>query len=220
MYERAPGCQIPNLPDLLIEHIGYKSDGRFIDVGAFDGKLWSNTWPLAELGWKGICFEPHPEHFAKLVVNHDKLWHNVECIPIALSNYIGEAMFYFKGSISTISISQTREYANMPGLGMPIEREEMVAVSTLNAELLKAGWSPGIDLVSIDAEGEDLYVLMGFDLDYWQPRMLIVETHEKYPYSGIGYKGRVIGTMLDFYGFRKVYADNINSIYVSKRVVD
>lgn len=34
--------------------------GRFLDVGAFDGKTFSNTWRLAQEGWFGVCVEPSP----------------------------------------------------------------------------------------------------------------------------------------------------------------
>ena len=40
---------------------------RFLDVGAFDGKTFSNTWPLAEAGWSGVCVEPSPPAFCWLM---------------------------------------------------------------------------------------------------------------------------------------------------------
>ena len=44
--------------------------GRFLDVGAWDGKGFSNTYRLAELGWQGVCVEPSPTVFPGLVKNH------------------------------------------------------------------------------------------------------------------------------------------------------
>ena len=44
--------------------------GRFLDVGAYNGKALSNTWPLAELGWSGVCVEPSPEPFCGLMRNY------------------------------------------------------------------------------------------------------------------------------------------------------
>lgn len=50
-YSIVPECQIPTLPEILEEHIGFRTDGRFVEVGAFDGFKWSNTYMLAEIGW-------------------------------------------------------------------------------------------------------------------------------------------------------------------------
>ena len=44
--------------------------GRFCDVGAFDGKTFSNTLRLVELGWSGVCVEPSPTVFPKLMETH------------------------------------------------------------------------------------------------------------------------------------------------------
>lgn len=41
--------------------------GRFLDIGAYDGKIFSNTHRLAELGWSGVCVEPSPIPFGKLL---------------------------------------------------------------------------------------------------------------------------------------------------------
>lgn len=47
--------------------IGKKSDGRFLDIGAYDGKTFSNTRALFELGWSGVFVEPAAIPFRALV---------------------------------------------------------------------------------------------------------------------------------------------------------
>lgn len=44
--------------------------GRFLDIGAWDGKGFSNTYRLAELGWNGVCVEASPTVFPGLIKNH------------------------------------------------------------------------------------------------------------------------------------------------------
>lgn len=44
--------------------------GRFLDIGAWDGKGFSNTFRLAELGWSGVCVEASPTVFPGLIKNH------------------------------------------------------------------------------------------------------------------------------------------------------
>jgi FkbM family methyltransferase len=43
---------------------------RFLDIGAYDGKTFSNTLRLAELGWAGLCVEPAPSCFIGLLDVH------------------------------------------------------------------------------------------------------------------------------------------------------
>jgi len=44
--------------------------GNFLDIGAWDGKGFSNTYRLAELGWSGVCVEASPTVFPGLIKNH------------------------------------------------------------------------------------------------------------------------------------------------------
>jgi FkbM family methyltransferase len=44
--------------------------GRFLDIGAYDGKTFSNTLRLVELGWRGVCIEPSPNSFDALLRLH------------------------------------------------------------------------------------------------------------------------------------------------------
>ena len=46
--------------------------GFFIDVGALDGKRFSNTYALEERGWTGICVEAHPTYAALAKKNRPK----------------------------------------------------------------------------------------------------------------------------------------------------
>lgn len=44
--------------------------GKFLDVGAHDGRTFSNTLRLAERGWSGVCVEPAASVFASLIATH------------------------------------------------------------------------------------------------------------------------------------------------------
>jgi len=52
----------------ILENIFHNMQyGFFVDVGAGNGELLSNTWVMEkEFRWEGICIEPHPESFAQL----------------------------------------------------------------------------------------------------------------------------------------------------------
>jgi hypothetical protein len=64
VYQYPSSCQIPhvhNLHDVLHFIFGYKTNGLFVEVGAYDGESFSNTSGLADLGWTGHYLEPIPK---------------------------------------------------------------------------------------------------------------------------------------------------------------
>jgi len=46
-----------------------KTNGCYVDIGAYDGIKLSNTYLFDSLGWCGYCFEPFKEVFDKLEIN-------------------------------------------------------------------------------------------------------------------------------------------------------
>lgn len=55
---------------VILEALAGTPKGRFLDIGAYDGKTFSNTLRLAELGWSGVCVEPSPTVFPALLKLH------------------------------------------------------------------------------------------------------------------------------------------------------
>ena len=63
----------------------------FIDIGANDGVLFSNTFKFAKNGAQGLCVEPSPSAYKKLQLNH--LFNKrVSCINSAISNTNGKLL--------------------------------------------------------------------------------------------------------------------------------
>ena len=53
----------------VLKFYNNKRDGYFIEIGASDGIKLSNTYLLeSQYGWKGICVEPIPNNYNKLVL--------------------------------------------------------------------------------------------------------------------------------------------------------
>jgi len=53
-------CQIHTLNEIYSKYFD-PDHGTFVEVGANNGERWSNTWHLANSGWKGLYFEPIAE---------------------------------------------------------------------------------------------------------------------------------------------------------------
>src|SRR5215831_5887767 len=51
---------------LVEEFFNNSSNGFFVDVGAADPRLGSQTWHLEEMGWSGVLIEPRPDCAQKL----------------------------------------------------------------------------------------------------------------------------------------------------------
>ena len=44
---------------------GFKFRGSFVEFGCADGRTGSNSYPFEQLGWEGLCIEPHIPAFKK-----------------------------------------------------------------------------------------------------------------------------------------------------------
>lgn len=214
-YQESESCQLACLGELLETHIGYKTGGRFVEVGAFDGYNWSNTWGLAKAGWQGIYIEANPEMCEKCSATHAK---NkgivVECV--ACGREIGRTRLYLGGSLSTILPETVGIYRSIPSLaftGLSLDKYIDVDVMTLDALLDKHNWQPQFDVLVVDVEGAEYDVLCGFDLPRWLPKMAIIEAHEDFV-PELARKALPIETYFSACGYTKVHHDTINSVYV------
>jgi FkbM family methyltransferase len=151
--------------DLLVESLLGRVNS-FIDIGANDGVLFSNTYKFAKAGARGLCFEPSVPTYRKLRLNH--LFHpKVKCIRKAVSNSIGSVSFIEKGYESTLSYIGTNQSDSVP---------QTVEATTMSRILNQNHKFRNIDLLSVDVEGHEEEVFSSFDETPFQARVMIVET--------------------------------------------
>jgi len=206
-YEMVGNCQVENLNQIYLDYFGYKTDGVFVEVGAYDGYNFSNTWGLARAGWKGFYIEPIQEYVQACMNNHKG--HNVSVIQKAVGNFSGTVRMQIAGTLSTYDDF----YIKSSVWGSQYKNNTVeVDIDTLDNILLTRVIHDEIDVLVIDTEGSELKVLEGFDLEYWRPKMVIIEAHEKNPYKEL----TLLVPDIDNYfsSYRKIYAGEVNSIYV------
>lgn len=207
--------QIDNIVDILYKYVGFKTNGVFVEVGGFDCRQWSPSYPLAKhYGWSGVYFEPQPDLAAKCRRNHGP---NVTIIEKAISNYTGRATLFLGGSISTIVEQERDLYMSIPVFactGHADGKTVEVDVAILGDELTKAGIHPGFDLLVIDVEGAEVDVLSVFDISYWRPTIVAVETRKKYWDHRLAAQAPWVDSFMQCNGYREIQADHINSVYV------
>jgi FkbM family methyltransferase len=133
---------------IILEAVKELPVGRFLDIGAGDGRTFSNTVALAGRGWAGVCVEPAAWAFSKLA----ELYLNVDRIQCCQALVTGEqsglmTFLYSKDDhLSTVEPSEAAKWASR----VPFQRLIAAAVSV--GHLLD--WFEGrFSVVSIDTEG-------------------------------------------------------------------
>jgi FkbM family methyltransferase len=146
--------------------------GTFIDIGALDGIHFSNTYSFELAGWTGVCIEAHPTFTDYLKKNRP----NSIVVHAAAADQDKSAVTFYanrRGSLSTLDLSMEpifrKKFPNFKGY-----KEIQVPMVKLNTILSKHDIQK-VDIVSIDVEGTELRVLYGFDLNKYEPRVLVIE---------------------------------------------
>jgi len=160
-----------NGEDLLLwNFFGRKRSGFYVEVGAYDGVGFSNSYFFEAIGWHGVLVEAVPELYRSAAAARP----NSRVVHAAAGDYDGTIRITIaegEHGVATLS-SATPDRARIAREGGRT-REAEVPLRTLNG-ILDDVREP-IDFVSIDVEGTELSVLRGFDLTRFAPRMLVIE---------------------------------------------
>ena len=210
-YRPVESCQIPRLEEFLAEHLGLINDGTFVEVGAFDGKTYSNTYQLAQLGWTGLYIEPMPHLVISCRENH-KNHPNISIEQAFVSDVDDEIITMCKWGDNTYT--GNFDFIKYVSKFAVTELFEIKAV-TLNTLFEEYKIPLHFHLLVIDVEGHEIQVLQGLDLQLYKPTMIIIETHAESPDFGLSLHADDIDAYLRFSGYRLIFADAINSIYVA-----
>lgn len=209
-YPQAPSCQIKTLGEIYEKELGKLESGHFVDVGAHDGFYCSNTWGLAQIGWNGIAIEPMPELAAKARALYSDFPH-VRVIEAAANREDGLVTLYTDGN-PTINL----ETAEKGPWGPSYDLSHFLVVTglTLNTILAENGFPERFEVLSIDVEGGEMHVLDGIDFKRWKPRLVILEVGKDHPIPSYRIHTDILEARMAAEGFREIYHDHINTIYV------
>ena len=144
-----------------------KKNGRYIELGALDGVLYSNTKFFEDsLHWTGILIEPHPEKFKLLQLNRPRnfLFNNlVSCHKEPLEfRYFVDDHAAVSGVENTLSQHHfDRYFENELEKSLP-QNKIWIKPKSLT-EIVKETKLDHIDLLSLDVEGHEYEVLQSWD---------------------------------------------------------
>jgi FkbM family methyltransferase len=179
----------------VLEQTGYKRGGFFVEFGATDGVLLSNTWLLEkEFGWRGICVEPNPALFEQLRLNRSCAVSDA-CIAGETGKEVDFVFADAFGSMAEYAASDhhaaTRQaYAETGAVGK-------LKTTSLHDLLCQLSAPREIDYISIDTEGSELEILAAFPFDKWDVQLFTVE-HNFTPHRG------KLRELLSHHGYRCV----------------
>lgn len=164
--------------ELFRESANPPSPGVYIEVGALDGKRNSVSWIFDALHWRGLLVEAIPERAEECRRNRPgaKVVHAALGPPGAKGTTSFMVPQHDDHQLSAFRENQAVVHEHIAGLekaGARLRRVE-VPYMTMNDALREAGFER-VDFASIDVEGGELDLLKGFDLQRYQPRVLIVE---------------------------------------------
>lgn len=149
------------------EAFNEKRCGYFVDIGAHDGIYLSNTYILeSKYNWSGICIEANPVTFKKLRNNPHTINLNV-----CLDRSEGEVNFVlrdvFGGIVDQDVDNKTSDTRN----------NEVVTLKTTSlSRVFEDQHVPSfIDYLSIDVEGAEERILVGFDFHKYTFRCVTIE---------------------------------------------
>lgn len=205
------------LEDIVIQELIGSVD-KFIDVGAYDGIKYSNTFLFALQGAKGLCFEPVNSTFFKL----DRLYlfnPKVACINEGISNAEKTLEIKSYGPLSSIDETKNdrhRELVNFDE-NAPIQK---IRVRPLNYWLSQYSdlWHP--DVISIDVEGHELRVLEGIDFSRLTTKCWVIETHHSLSDLWLHQDYDEINQTLERFGYQAVLKNKYNTFWLIKELVN
>jgi FkbM family methyltransferase len=182
--------------------------GTVLDIGANDGKTFSNSYDLIQSGWSGVLIEPGSV-FTQLQELH-KDNKAVSCYQLAIAEKEQMLTFYESGAhvkngtdtglVSTLNHDETIRWRNN---GVEFTERKVQAVPF--SWVLK--WHKKFDFITIDAEGFDLAILKQIDLAKVKCQCLCIE------HNGDQTLDQAYKVYCNYYGLREISRNRENIIF-------
>ncbi len=217
-YAPSPSCQIPELADLYRLYLGERSEGLFVEVGAYDGISFSNSSCLADAGWSGILIEPIPA-FAELCRERYRGNQRIEVVHCAAGAEQSEIEISVAGPFTTTNAEVMKSYGTIDWAKRAVSQATQIRVQqrTLDAILADSEFRDRpIDVLIVDVEGAEETVFSGFSLARRAPKMIIVELSHTHPdLHAISADDADLQRAIERAGYEVVYKDKINTVLLS-----
>lgn len=162
-----------NGEDILLWHLfADQPSGIFVDIGAHNGLVLSNTLSFEQQGWTGLCVEAHPVYAKECAANRKAI-----VVHAAAGKEDKDGVVFYMtnmGHLSTLDKSLEGYFKSAFKKHFTGFKEVKVPLRTVTTMLDRCKFDH-IDFISIDVEGTELDVLQGLDLKRFKPRIILSE---------------------------------------------
>jgi len=191
-----------NEEEIILKYFEGQKLGTYLDIGAYDPEVFSNTRALYELGWRGVLVEPADMNFEVLKKYFDKDI-AMQVIKTCVGLYDGEIPFLDSGgdAISTAVQSHAEKWAKGYGTVYTKRTSPVVTFKTL----LESTIYKKFDFINIDVEEMDFQVLQQINFSEVGCSLVCIEYNgkEKEKYHGYFHRQQ----------FRHIFSNGENLIY-------
>ena len=161
---------------LFRKYLYKKQKGFYVDIGAFDPIVESNTKYLYSCGWSGINIDANPKSIEKFNLYRKR---DIN-LNIGISEHFSEKPFFYFGkndSINSFSESFLKKNKTVKNVKkiLQVQTEKLSSVLDLHLPDKQT-----IDLMDIDVEGLDFEVVKSNDWNKYRPKILMIEMEAKY----------------------------------------
>lgn len=179
-----------------------------LDVGAHDGKSYSNSYPLLTRGWKGYLVEPNPINCQLIKKNCEKL--DYILIEAAITPEPLEYVDLYFDSVTTENYRASIKKPNEDDWAKENLSSESVRVKAWTLDQLRDNFHipSEIGLLSIDIEGLDTKVIQ--TMSQFRPYLIIIEID----FSSFDEARKKIKFLLDI-GYINVFRVGCNEVFIN-----
>ncbi|SHM61135.1 FkbM family methyltransferase [Flavobacterium saccharophilum] len=158
-----------------------KKNGFFIDVGAHDGVTISNSIFFEKYrSWKGICIEPNPIIYDKLVKNRSSVNLNV-CIGNSNETVKFTQVVGYSEMLSGVTSKYDEHHLDRINDEISQNGGEIksIEVQMIRLEYINEIEEKKIDFISIDTEGNEFDIIKSIDFEKISVKVLVIENNYK-----------------------------------------
>ncbi len=206
-YQFPRSNQISGYGQIIEGIFGTDFEGIFLEIGAYDGFEFSNSWGLLDRDWRGYLVEPVREYFELAKLNTSR-FKAARVFNIALSNTSGISTVYKFGPYSalekeSIESIQEAEWFNEKWR-ISEEKVEVREASDFVQDVI----GDKINLLLIDVEGHEFPILENLFQNGIMPDALVVELNSTF------HGNSDLHALILRSGYKRIYRDSINAIYL------
>lgn len=161
---------------VIIERFFNGAVGRFLDVGAHDGRINSNTARLVDMGWGGVLVEPSPWVFPYLARRYQHK-EQIQLVNAAMDVHAQLVEWHDCGGDQLSTTEPSHRQIWERDLGVKYQK---FYIATITFDMLAHGLNPGavspgaFHFISIDTEGSNDRIVDAC-LKRYRPQLVCVE---------------------------------------------